>query len=149
MSDAIVVGAQAGLRVLVDGSVRLTIDIEPKDRVAAMTLFGSPGQSIALAALKDGHAQAYAQSLQPKIRYSDMGPICREAIELCEHPKFQQYIGRAGMGRWKPNADAAKGFILAQCNVNSRKELDTAAGARELFIAHVRKPFHAWLEKNQ
>jgi len=145
MSDAIVVGAQAGLRVLVDGSVRLTIDIEPKDRVAAMTLFGSPGQSIALAALKNGHAAVP----EPKATYREFGPICREAIELCEHPKFQQYVNRPGMGHWKPNADAAKGFILARCGVNSRKELDTAAGARELFIAHVRKPFHAWLEKNQ
>lgn len=142
MSDAIA-GAVHTLRLLADGTVAVTLHFEPKDRVAVMTMMGAPGSPIACARLPDGYAQADAK---PKASYRDLGPICREAIDLCANAKFQEYISRPAMGKkWKATEEAAKGFILSQCNVDSRKDLDTAEGARELFIEHVRKPFVRWM----
>ena len=41
------------LSTLVDGTVRVKVDIEPKDATLAMTLFGQPGTGIAIAVLND------------------------------------------------------------------------------------------------
>lgn len=144
MSDAIA-GAVHTLRLLADGTVAVTLHFEPKDRVAVMTMMGSPGTPIACARLPDGYAQAGAPP-KAKTSYRDLGPICREAIDLCGNEKFQQYVGRL-KPKMTPTPELAKAFILSQCNVDSRKELDTAEGARELFIEHIRKPFVQWLEK--
>jgi hypothetical protein len=50
MNDAIQ-GATARISTLADGTLRLTVDIEPRDAQAAFRLFGSPGTAVALAAL--------------------------------------------------------------------------------------------------
>lgn len=143
---AALLGACGTLRTLVDGSVRLQIDFEPKDRAAVMAQFGSPGTPVACVRMVNG---VLAKPATAPTTFRDLGPICREAIDLCTNPKFHEYIGRPSMGRpkYNPTPDAAKGYILSQCGVDSRKELDTAEGARELFIAHIRKPFHAWLDR--
>jgi hypothetical protein len=53
MSDTNVIeGATARISTLVDGTLRVTIDIEPRDAQAAFRLFGTPGTAVALAALK-------------------------------------------------------------------------------------------------
>lgn len=142
-----IAGAVHSLRVLADGTVAVVLHFEPKNRVEAMTMMGAPGTPIACVRLADGFAAAPAA---PKASYRDLGPICREAIDLCGNERFLEYIGRPSMGgpKWRPTPDAAKGYILSVCNVNSRKELDTAEGARDLFIEHVRKPFLAWAAKN-
>ena len=146
MSD-VLAGAVAGLRMLADGTIAVSLHFEPKDRAAVMAMMGSPAAMIACARLKDGTGAA-GQTPAPAPTFRDFGPICREAIELCRNPKFQEYISRPGIGaKWKSTEEAAKGYILAQCGVDSRKDLDTAEGARELFIEHVRKPFHRWLEE--
>jgi hypothetical protein len=149
-TDAAVLGACGTLRTLVDGSVRLQIDFEPKDRAAVMAQFGHPGTPIACVRLKDGVCAKPSTPAPAPTTWSTMGAICKEAIDLCSNPKFLEYIARPGLGpKYKQTPDAAKGFILAQCNVDSRKELDTTPGARELFIEHVRKPFWAWLDRQQ
>lgn len=149
MADALS-AAVAGLRVLADGTVRLTIDVEPKDRVAAMQLFGAPGQPVGLAALQVGHAAASDKPATST--YRDLGPICREAIDLCRNERFQAFATTNRGKRLDVIGDVesfCKDFITNTCMVESRQELDTADGARELFIAHVRKPFHAWLERQR
>lgn len=48
----VIEGATARVSTLVDGTLRVTIDIEPRDAQAAFRLFGTPGTAVALAALK-------------------------------------------------------------------------------------------------
>lgn len=50
--DNVIEGATARISTLVDGTLRVTIDIEPRDAQAAFRLFGTPGTAVALAALK-------------------------------------------------------------------------------------------------
>lgn len=54
MSDTndIVEGATARISTLVDGTLRITIDIEPRDAPKAFLAFGIPGTAVALAALR-------------------------------------------------------------------------------------------------
>lgn len=52
--DNVIEGATARISTLVDGTLRVTIDIEPRDAQAAFRLFGTPGTAVALAALKPG-----------------------------------------------------------------------------------------------
>lgn len=55
MSDdkSILRGVTGTIKTLVDGTVRLQVDFEPVDRLAAMTLFSEPHVSIAVARIKE------------------------------------------------------------------------------------------------
>jgi hypothetical protein len=44
-------GCTAKVSTLVDGTLRITIDIEPRDAPKAFLAFGVPGTAVALAAL--------------------------------------------------------------------------------------------------
>ena len=141
MDDVIpLAGAVDGLRMLKDGGVSVTLIFEPKDRVAVMTMMGQPGASIACVRLKDGHAAIPAPTAQRDTR----GPLCKEACDLCLLPAFHEYISPKG---WDRTEDAAKGFILIQTGVNSRKELDLHTDAGRHFIERIRKPFQAWVRE--
>jgi hypothetical protein len=138
--EAAIVGAAGTLRTMADGTVRLYIDYEPKDRKAVMDAFGAPGTPVATVRLKDGYAAAPAPATN---RYGELGPLCREAIDLCNNATFLEYIDSAGIS-WKKTSEGAKGFILAACCVGSRKELDADPTAGELF-RKMRKSFLDWV----
>lgn len=137
-------GTVSGFRVMVDGTVRVTLDFEPKDREAAMRMMGAPGQPVAVAALKEGYAAAAEPRKEP------IGPLCRTAIGLCRNPKFQKYIGHDGKAGfvWSPTEDAARGFILANCAVKSRRDIDHDPAAAERF-RHMLQHFQAWSLANK
>jgi hypothetical protein len=54
-------GATARISTLVDGTLRVTVDIEPRDAQAAFRLFGTPGTAVALAALNSEAKQEAEQ----------------------------------------------------------------------------------------
>lgn len=148
MSDVIpLAGAVDGLRMLKDGGVSVTLIFEPKDRVAVMTMMGQPGASIACVRLKDGHAAIPA----PAAQFRDLGPVCREAIDLCNNQAFQKYVVelRAMTGLQVPESEKdAREFVCSMCRVESRKDLDTVDGANK-FRVRVRIPFQQWLRKQE
>ena len=128
MTQAAFSGAVAGLRLMVDDTVRITIDFEPKDRAAVMAALGRTGQPVAVAALVIGHA---AKEDKPR---DQRGPLCREACDLCAREDFREWLGA------RTEAEA-KSWILETCGVLSRRELDEQPTAAERFRRDVRKPF--------
>ena len=46
-------GTSTRSQTMADGSLRITIDLSPKDAIGAFTAFGSPGSSVAIARLED------------------------------------------------------------------------------------------------
>ena len=74
MTDAAILASTNTVKTLADGSMRLTLTIEPRHAVEAFTLFGQPGIAVALAKLtpeaaisdarkemiEDGHGKAWA-----------------------------------------------------------------------------------------
>lgn len=135
---AAVAGAVASMRIMVDNTVRVTIDFEPKDREAVMRIMGMVGRPVAVAALRDGFAKA---SDEPTPERKKLGPLCQQAIDLCISHKFHEFIKTKGP--WKASEEAAKGFILGICGVTSRRDIDTNIDAARRFD-EMKREFTQW-----
>lgn len=110
-------GAVSTLRLLKDGSISVTVEFEPKDRVAVMQMMGTPGQPIACVPLKQGFAAVPARPADER------GPLCKSAIKLCQEPLFQKFAARGKA--WPADEGGAKGYLLLSCgHLKSRKEID-------------------------
>lgn len=70
------------------------------------------------------------------------GPLCREAIDLCKLKEFQGWVEL--MGPFEKSEQGAKDFILTQCQVESRKEIDGFPDAATAFVEIIRIPFMKW-----
>lgn len=132
-------GASAGVKDMADGSLRITIEFEPKDAKAAFELFGSRGTPIAVAALKVGFAAVKDEPPAEKVK---VGPLCREAVGYCEMPEFHQWARASGKA-------SARIEILERCGVLSRKELDTQPTAGQRFIEQIRIPFMHYMKTRE
>jgi hypothetical protein len=103
------------------------------DREALSSFIGKEGKRFACVLVEIGDdEQPVQQPERPKL-----GPLCREAIDLCVMTDFWRYVQAE-------NEADAKEFILNVCGVSSRKDLDTVATAAEKFRALVRVPFIRW-----
>lgn len=71
---------------------------------------------------------------QAAIRKSRPGPLCWLAIGFCEQPEFLAFCCA------RTAAEAAQ-FIKRTCEIESRKELDTDAQARQRFHDRIRRPY--------
>lgn len=133
-----IAGASAGVRDMADGSLRITIEFEPKDAKAAFELFGSRGTPMAVAALKVGYAAAQEAEPPKAPRKDQRGPLCKEACDLCAMPAFREWIAS---GLVEPTEAAAKSLLCEMCSIESRKDLDSNPAAAQRFIERVRVPF--------
>lgn len=52
MSDGVIEATSVTCKTLVDGTLRITVEIEPNNALAAFALFRQPGTVMALAAIK-------------------------------------------------------------------------------------------------
>jgi len=140
MAD-IIEASSGTYRSRVDGTIVLSVEIDPRFRADALALFGMPGTPFALAALKTGYAAADEQPATPK--KDTRGPLCREACDYCDMREFQEWVAQIGSNT-VATADCAKEYIRQVCGVQSRKELDVNPGAAELFKAFIRIAFMRW-----
>jgi hypothetical protein len=72
--------------------------------------------------------------------------LCIMACIFCREPQFHQWLAET-TDLVKPRDGQAKAFILRQCQVSSRNDLDTDPDAAARFHDLVRKPFLAWKEE--
>lgn len=70
--------------------------------------------------------------------------LCIMACAFCRHLDFREYLQEIDPRHEEWTEGAAKGFILAICNINSRNELDRDSAAANRFHELVRIPFLAW-----
>ena len=120
--------SSAGVRDMADGSLRITLEFEPRHAREAYALFGARGTPVAVAALKVGHA-AVQESGKPK-----GGALAREAGILCARADFQEWLMVA-------SEEAAAALIREVCEIESRAELDTDATAGKRFVEQFRIAF--------
>lgn len=71
--------------------------------------------------------------------------LCIMACIFCRDPEFHRWLSETA-GLPKPRDGQAKAFILRQCQVESRNDLDTDPDAAQRFHDLVRKPFLEWKE---
>ena len=132
---------------MADGTLRLTLDIEPAQAQAAFALFGKPGQPVALAAIKTKAQQESAERAKGGEAAKWLGIRCGEVA-------FRQWLAES----WpKQYADAigrtenerAASVIRAVCGVESRADIDNDKFAAVRFDTLIRKPWQQYQEQKQ
>lgn len=121
---------------MADGTLRLTVDIEPRHANDAFSLFGKPGVPMALAALK-----TEAQQRRSEQRSNKPGPIALWLIERCKEPAFQAWASPT-----MQSESAAADWCKQQCGVKSRRDIDGNPEAERAFNERVRRP---WAQFNE
>ena len=162
MSDDIFKATTAGVKTMADDTLRLTIDIEPRDAAKAFALFGVRGRSVAVTALRDGLGQIKEP---PQAEKPKGGELAKLAGQWCERddfvafirPVYDRHMGGKGDG-WGDVVphdfpDGIEGYcahaVRVLCGVErSRSEIDHNPDAAVRFQHLIRRPFREWLERS-
>jgi hypothetical protein len=123
------------VKTMSDGTLRLTVDIEPMHANDAFALFGAGNVPMALAALVTGTAIPDKEP-EPEVKG---GALARLAGMIVNNPDYWDMQGIGSSGE-------ADQIVKGWCRIKSKRELDHNEEAAELFHRHVRKPFLAWQE---
>lgn len=139
MSDAIM-GTFVTVKTMADGTPRIVLDLQcTLSEIAAMGLI--PGVPFALARMTK--EASVTPPVEPKTK---PGPLCIMACNFCEDPVFWNWIHETSTYPCA-SIDQAKVFILENCEIESRKQLDTLPPAAADFHRFIREPFLAWKAK--
>lgn len=125
----IIEAASGSIKTMADGTLRISVDVEPRHAQAAFALFGSPGTAMALAALKTAQERAEAPppaDPAPKAPERPQGPICRWLVMRCKEREFQEWCGVSS------EAQAAE-YVRNVCGVESRRDIDGNKAAEHAF----------------
>ncbi len=140
----VVEGSSVRVQTMADGTLRIVVDVHPTKAVDAFRLFGSPGQPMALCALKDGHAAVTNEPPEKLIRdimdgkHTERdeagrplekpkgGPLSQTAARICREETFHKFSGTT-------DEATAANYIRWDCNVKSRAELDHDIQAQKRF----------------
>lgn len=144
-----VIEASSGTyRSRVDGTIVLSVEIEPRFRAEALALFGMPGTPMALAALKPAiHEPGKAD--KPK-----GGLLSQWCAMRCDEVEFHDWLREhfethwwsalkfvgADHGKVKAS-DVAAECVRRICGVKSRAEFDHDPRAAARFDQYVRHPW--------
>jgi hypothetical protein len=137
----VIEGASVSARTMADGTLRLSIDIEPRNAQDAFALFGAPGRAVALAALKDGSAAVK----EPEPEKPKGGEWAKLAGMWCTDLDFREWANSLYAQKVHNDVEAAE-LIRDECGIKSRVELDHDAGALRRFNERIRYPFMKWMQ---
>lgn len=136
-------GTRRAIKELVDGTVRVQVDIDPQFRRQFFELFPNIDMPIALAPLSAGFEQEKAPD-PVEAAHRQLGPLALLAVQWCRDPQFQAWAGH----NW-PHTDTSapltqeqcRMLILDVCKIGSRRELDTVPSAADVFQREFRGPY--------
>jgi hypothetical protein len=138
---SVIEAASVNVRTLVDGTLRITVDVEPRHAKDAFALFGAPGVPMALAALKPA-------SHAPKDEKPKGGLLSQWCAMRCQEPEFQEWMRATYPNQWahaelkhELYADTAAEVVRNVCRIGSRADLDHSDAAAKHFDAHIRHPW--------
>jgi hypothetical protein len=134
MGTGIIEAASVSVKTMADGTLRLSVDIEPRHAREAFGLFGSPGTPMALAALKPA-AAVVDEPEKPK-----GGPLAKDAAIICGTHDFQRFARHMGHAA---SEDGASDLVRQYCGVDSRAYLDHLPDAARKFATLMRQ-FNDW-----
>lgn len=136
-----ILATTSGMRMLADGTIRLSFDFEPRHGKDAFALFGAPGTPVAVARIMPEVAQQQAR--QEAAEPAKGGVLAKLAGMWCADELFNKWIAMTHGSRM--SGDAAE-FIRMVCRITSRAELDHNEAAAALFHSEFRLPYNAWLQ---
>jgi hypothetical protein len=82
----------------------------------------------------------------PVSEKAKVGPLCREAVDLCRMPEFQEWVAADDE---IPTEHGAKSYMLGVCDVSSRRHLDEIPSAADRFISNIRIPFMRYMKERK
>jgi hypothetical protein len=137
--------SSVGVKTMADGTLRLTVDIEPTHAQAAFALFGKPGQPLALAALKPASSKPAA----PK-----GGTLSQWVAMRCQEAPFQRWLQETFPRQWDDAAGStppawAASVVRAVCSIESRAELDSNERAAHCLHTLIREPYRLAVIKEE
>lgn len=141
MAARAISGTRRAFKELVDGTIRVQIDVDPECRRDFLRIFPDIDTRIALAPLK---------AEKVKDEATKGGELARLAGIFCSGEDFQAWIEArySQIAERLPfeavGPDRAAHIIRSVCGVESRAELDHNKRAAEVFHAEIRQP---WLER--
>lgn len=145
---SVIEASSAGVRDMADGSLRITVEFEPRHAKEAYALFGTRGTPLAIAALKTGFA-AVPEPEKPKI-----GPLAYWAVMRCKEEEFFNFMagkyekdyGDFGPDDFKTKEEFCKHAVMSICHCDeSRSEIDKDPDKEYLFHEHIRGPYAKYL----
>lgn len=139
-------GATHTSRMLVDGTLAITVMVEPRHAQDAFRLLCVPGTAVAMAALKDAPTPAPDPAPQPE--KAKGGERAKWVAMRCNEPEFQRWLLRSfpehGGVSWASLQESAAQIVRDICEVQSRVELDNDPIAIERFERLIRRPWAAF-----
>jgi len=137
---AAIEASSARCKTLADGTLQLTINIEPRDAIKAFTLFSAPGTALAIAALVPTHQQS------PEPEKPKGGSIAKWLGIRCGEPGFQDWLMLTFRNEWRASScksvpEQCAAVIRMVCEVKSRAEFDNDTEAELRFHERVRGPY--------
>lgn len=135
MAASAVSGTRRQIRELVDGTIRVQIDLDPDCREDFLRLFPNIDARVALAPLLSEHQQ-HQQATR-------LGPMAQLACVWCRDPVFRKwlFVEHGEEHSFSDNEETAAGLLKVVCGIESRKELDTNEEAKQRFQTLIRYPF--------
>lgn len=119
-----IAGTRRQYKEMADGTLRVSIDIDPQYKQTFLELFPGIDMPVALAPL-----QANFEQKQPEPEQKG-GPLSKSAAMQCQYPPFQEFAVeklREMNFAWPVEASKeqlARELILKVCEIESRAELD-------------------------
>lgn len=128
----IISGTRRAMKELVDGTIRVSIDVDPEFRDDFFRLFGSIDMAVALAPLAGAASLPAKNTASDSVRgehWKNLGPLAQSAILICKEDSFQRFVAEK-TGAEKFDEDHAAEYVKDRCLVASRRDLDTSDGGR-------------------
>lgn len=141
MNDSVIPASTVRLKTMMDGTLHVTIAVEPYHAKEAFPMFFMPGSPLAVAPLKVGTPIDQTPAPEPSTEPAKGGPLSKWAALRCQDERFRGFLGaRDGV--------QARNMILDTCGIRSRAELDSNPDAAGLFARHFRRPWHEHCLRN-
>ena len=135
---------------MADGSLRITLEFDPRHAKDAYALFGTRGTPVAVAAITQEAAQEQAQKETIESDKPKGGPLAKLAGMWCDSPYFWKWANLSspkGYGVDKVDSEDAAEFVRKICKIESRSELDHNQEAARIFNEKIRIPYMEWQAK--
>lgn len=136
------------MKELVDGTIRVSLDIDPQYRDEFLANFSRIDMPVAIAPLVSDFERAGdpENGLPEASKEPAYTGLTKLAIEWCKDEQFWEWLNLDPENAAFSERGAAA-CVKGLCCIESRKELNTDPHAAASFNQHIRAPYMQWLKE--
>lgn len=136
------------LKTMADGSLRVTVEIQPQDAKNAFDMLGSPDTPIAIARLTQEASKQQAQD--ETIEKAKGGFLSQWLAMRCNEPEFWAFMEariftECGMPVYVESLAQCDDEIKSFLEIKSKTEIDNNPKVEKRFHELIRIPYSKWL----